>query len=134
MSEAFINAYFFRVDAATPYKGYMGEIENTFKAMKNCIGGRITTYDFTDEIVVVAEEDAVILGRPLNRALFDSNGERITVFAGNLMFVRHEEDRFTSLQAEDVVLIEERFKPIERIFGGEVYLKPADELLEWGYE
>ena len=134
MNEAFINAYFIRVDAETPYKGYMGQIENSFTALKSCIGGRITTYDFTEDIVMVAEEDAVILGRRLNRALFDSNGERIAVFAGNLLFVRHEEDRFTSLQDGDVALIEEHFKPIERIFGGEVYLKPADELPEWGYE
>lgn len=131
MNEACINAYFTRVDAATPYKGYIGEIENTFEALKSYICGRITTYDFTDDIVVVAEEDAVILGRRLNRVLFDSNSKRITLFAGNLLFVRHEGDQFTSLQAEDVALIEERFKPIERIFGGEVYLKPADELPEW---
>ena len=130
MNEAFINAYFFRVDAATPYKGYMGQIENSFTALKSYIGGRITSYDFTNEIVVVAEEDAAILGRRLNRALFGSDGGRIAVFAGNLLFVRHEEDRFTSLQDGDVVLIEERFKPIERIFGDKVFLKSVDELPE----
>lgn len=134
MKKTVLNAYFYRVTEKTTYHGYMSEIEDSFEALKNYIGGRITTYDFTDEIVLVAEEDAVVLGRPLNRVLYNNDGERLAVFAGNLLFVRHEGDKFISLHARDIELIEERFKPIERIFGGKVYLKPVNDLSEWGYE
>lgn len=134
MKRTTLNAYFYRVAEKTIYRGYVGAIEDSFEALMNYIGGRITTYDFTDEIVLVAEGDAVVLGRPLNRALYNSVGERIAVFAGNLLFVRHKGDKFTNLQAGDEELIEEHFKPIERIFGGKVYLKPENELQEWRCE
>ena len=71
------------------------------------------------------------MGKTLKRAVFDERGDFITVLAGNLMMVRHEGDSFTSIQEEDVVVIEKLLKPIERIFDGKIFLKDVQELKIW---
>lgn len=91
------------------------------------MGGRITTYPLTDEIVIISCGNAVAKCMKLNRALYDLQGNFITAFLGNIMVVRHEED----IRYEDKEIIEKCLKPIERIFAGQVFLADEVSLLKW---
>ncbi len=82
-------------------------------------------------VKIICGEDAVVLGKPLNRAWYDDNGKLVTVFAGTLMFVRREGRQLVNMRKEDVELIERSMKPIERIACGRVFTKPEDSLPEW---
>ena len=93
-----ITAYFLRVgEDGTQYRGYLDEIENALEPMQNYTGGMIETVSVDENISIICGEEAVILGKPLNRALYNNKKELITVLAGNLMAVRHKGDEFVSI-------------------------------------
>ena len=132
LNDNFILAYILRVsDQGVQYQGYFEQVENTLKAEQQLVGGRITTYPLTDEIVIISCGDAVAKCMKLNRALYDLQGNFITAFLGNIMVVRHEGDCFTSIRYEDKEIIEKCLKPIERIFAGQVFLADETSLLKW---
>lgn len=126
-----IKAYHLRACDGNVYGGYIAEISNTLKAEQDYVGGGIETFTLNDELVLIGARDAVILGKTLNRALYDESGKLITVFAGNLMVVRYKGDEFTSVLDEDVELIEHLLKLIDHIACGTVFLKASEELSEW---
>lgn len=126
-----MRAYFLRASNHVVYKGYLSELPNSLKAEQQYVGGGIETFMLNDDLVLVGARDAVIFGKTLNRALYDKKGKFITVFAGNLLVVRYKGDTFDSIQEEDVKLIERMLKPIDHIACGTVFLKAAEELLEW---
>ena len=127
-----IKAYLLRADSSGQlYCGYIADVENSLAFEQKYVGDRIDVYPLTDDIDVIGGKEAVVMGKTLNRAVFDERGDFITVLAGNLMMVRHEGDSFTSIQEEDVVVIEKLLKPIERIFDGKIFLKDVQELKIW---
>lgn len=94
-------------------------------------GDETEVYFLNDEIAVIAAEDAVVMGRPLNRALYDENGRFKTVLAGNLMAVRCGRNSFASIRSEDILVLEKRLKPVERIFDGKIFLRATEKLKIW---
>lgn len=131
MSEK-IKAYLLRVDSSGQlYRGYIAEVENSLAFEQRYVGDRIDVYTLTNDIDVIGGDEAVVMGRTLNRAVYDKRGNFITVLAGTLMAVRHEGDYFTSIHEEDVVVIEKMLKPIERIYCGKIFLKELQELKIW---
>lgn len=127
-----MKAYLMRASSdGVVYKGYVGELENSLKAEQNYVGDGIETFALNDDLVLIGARDAVIWGKTLNRALYDERGKFRTVFAGNLMVVRHKSDTFASIREEDAAVIEKLLKPIECISCGIVFLKEAEELPEW---
>ena len=106
------------------YKGYPSVIGSG--VLEGCY-----IYPLGNGVGIACCEDAVILGRTLNRAVYDGSGKFKTVLAGNLAAVRYDGECFGSIQKEDIKIIEELMKPIERIAYGKVFLKEADGLPEW---
>lgn len=126
-----IEAYLMRVCEGVVYRGYLAKIPNSLKAEQDYVGGAIETFTLNDDFALICDGEGVIMGKPLNRALYDARGKFRTVFAGNLMVVRHKSDTFASIHEEDVAVIEKLLRPIERISCGTVFLKVAEELPEW---
>lgn len=113
------------------YQGYVAEIENVNKYVREFIGGDIETVNLTNEIVIICKEDAVVLGSPLNRAMYRA-GNLITIFSGNIMAVRQTSAGYTDLCDADIEVVESCMKPIARIYDGRVFTKSASELYRWG--
>uniref|UniRef100_UPI004028D5C8 hypothetical protein n=1 Tax=Lachnospira sp. TaxID=2049031 RepID=UPI004028D5C8 len=54
-------------------------------------------FALTKNIDILYEEDAVIMGRSLNRAVYDENGSLRAILAGNLMVVRRNGKNYESI-------------------------------------
>lgn len=126
-----IEAYCMCVDADTVYQGVILAMNNSLREEQKFVGGYIDVFSLTEDIVIICGDEAVIQGKPLNRAVYDEDGNFITVLAGNLMAVRTEGEEFVSILESDVEVIEKLLKPIEKISCGKIYLKSADSLPVW---
>lgn len=82
----------------------------------------------TDELVLICNREGAVMGLPLNRALYDSEGNLITVTGGNLFIIRKNSGRVGNITLEDADLIESRFRAVLRILHGRVFTKAFSEL------
>lgn len=124
--------YLLRIDKERrQYRGYLENVRDLAAAKQRLVADDTEEISLTEEIKIICGEDAVVLGKPLNRAWYDDNGKMVTVFAGTLMFVRREGRQLVNMRKKDVELIERSMKPIERIACGRVFTKPEDSLPEW---
>lgn len=131
-NDKYILAYLLKVsNQGEQYQGYFEEVENSLKAEQKFVDGLIAVIHLTDEIDIIYGDESLIQGKPLNRALYDLQGNFITAFLGNIMVVRHEGDSFVSIRYEDKEIIEKCLKPIERIFAGQVFLVDETSLSKW---
>lgn len=135
-----IKAYFMRVDkeSGKPFKGYMGEIEDTLEAEQLYVGfGRkkyIDVLAITDEIDIVFSDEGKLLKYPLNRAVV-REGRVSDIIAGNILCVRHDnEGAFTSILESDIEVIEKILQPILFVAGNVVSTINSDFLPEWSEE
>ena len=98
-----------------------------------------------DSLLLIAEKDAVVQGRTLNRAFYRltvhnkiSNNDLESlkperIFAGNLVVLKIEStsdgsNELVDIIDEDIEFIESVLRPIERIYAGVVYLKKEKDL------
>lgn len=127
-----INTYLMRVnEEGRKYQGYMFEVENIEGYAKQFVGGDMETVALSHGVVIISRQDAVILGSPLNRAMYNESGELVTVFSGNIMAVRQADGGFASIRSSDIGLLERSLKPIARIYDGTVFTEPASALPRW---
>ena len=102
--------YILRADSAgNVYRGYECDAQDYSDMIKI---PDIQKFALTKNIDILYEEDAVIMGKTLNRAVCGEDGKVQKIFAGNIAAVKHEKD-----------IIKESLRPIERIYGGEVFFK-----------
>lgn len=97
-----------------PYeKPYVKEIDNTLESLQREVGGCIQAiYPFSDaDVAIVADDEAKLKGKSLNRALRDEDGEVYDIIAGTFLIVGLAEDDFGSLNDEHV----KRFSKLFRI-------------------
>lgn len=113
MKEDVLNAYFLRVDLKTPYKGYLGTIENTLEALQGYVDGDIETVKLAPDIVAILNEDGKFFELPLNRALIDNEGRVLDILAGNVLVVRVQGEEFVSIQESDIPTIEKYLRPVK---------------------
>lgn len=128
-----MKVYMMRVDSetGTVYKGYIGEIENSLKAKQKYVGGLIQVFPLNDDIDIICNDEGKLEHLPLNRA-FVEDGKVLDVFVGNILAVRHTPDGdFTSIQEEDIPVIEKFLLPIRDIQGNVVILRSADALEQY---
>lgn len=126
-----IKAYFLRASDHVIYRGYLSEIRGSPKLKQGWKSGEAEVVILNEEFVLIRDRDAVVLGKTLNRAFYDEAGKLITVFAGDLLVLRHTGDTFKSVLKEDIGRIERMLKPVDHIACGKVYLKAAETLPEW---
>lgn len=128
-----ITAYLIRVNEklGTIYKGYLCDVGNSVEFRKKYIEDTIEIHNLCNNINIICEDEAVIMGRTLNRAFYDEDGKLKNVFAGNLMVVRYDENGFSSIYKEDIENIEKMLQPIDHIACGKVFLKSSKQLKVW---
>ena len=81
------------------------------KDLQEAVGGSIgASYPFADDpVAIVYNDDAKLMGLPLNRALWDENGLMYDVVAGTFLVVGLGEEDFVSLSPELAQKYEEEF-------------------------
>ena len=93
------------------------EIDPDLKALQQAVGGSIgASYPFADDpVAIVYNDDAKLMGLPLNRALWDENGLMYDVVAGTFLVVGLGEEDFASLSPELAQKYEEHFHQPEAL-------------------
>ena len=81
------------------------------KDLQEAVGGSIgASYPFADDpVAIVYNDDAKLIGLPLNRSLRDENGEMYDAVAGTFLVVGLGEEDFVSLSPELAQKYEEEF-------------------------
>ena len=81
------------------------------KDLQEAVGGSIgASYPFADDpVAIVYNDDAKLIGLPLNRSLRDENGEMYDAVAGTFLVVGLGEEDFVSLSPELTQKYEEEF-------------------------
>ena len=93
------------------------EIENTLKTMQTIVEGHIEAlYPFEDEIALVCNEEGKLLGLPLNRALYDTEGNMYEIIAGTFIVCGLGEENFDSLSPDLIEKFGKRFLNPEYFF------------------
>lgn len=92
------------------------EIDTSLEALQKLVGGYIEPiYPFDDEVALICNEEGKINGLPLNRGLYDEDGEIYEIIAGNFFIIGAPEDAedFTSLSQEQIEKFTKLFDTIE---------------------
>ena len=86
------------------------KLETGLEALQNTVGGNIeVVYPFEDQVGLIVNEEGKINGLPLNRPLYDSEGELYDILAGNILVVGLTKDNFGSLTPTQMKHYEELF-------------------------
>lgn len=110
------------------------EIDGSLKAMQGIVGGMIeAVYPFAEEIALVCNEEAKLLGLPLNRALRnEETGAVYEIIAGTFFLcgAPSDSDSFVSLTEEQLRAYAARFR-FPEIFlrlNGQIIAVPMKEV------
>ena len=78
--------------------------------MQKAVGGDIeAVYPFNEPVALVMHDEGKIMGKDLNRALRDGDGEIYDIIAGDFLVVGLGEEDFSSLSPELMKQFEEHF-------------------------
>ena len=94
------------------------EIRHTLGEMQRLVGGTISSFmPFNDGSVIILNDNGKIDGLPLNRAVYDKNGEIADIIAGDffICYAAPDSCEFSSLPDELIRKYSELFK-IPQIF------------------
>ena len=96
---------------------YVKEIDGNLESMQQIVGGLIQAiYPFDHpEIALICNEEGKLNRLPLNRALFDNNGEIIDIIAGTffLCTAPSDSENFEGLTDEQIDKYKKRFEALE---------------------
>ena len=81
--------------------GQAAEIPSTLESLQSQVGGLIQALYLTDA-AIICNDEGKLLGLPLNRPLFDEDGNIYDVIAGTFLVVGLTEDDFGSLTDEQI--------------------------------
>ena len=91
----------------------ISEIEHGLKPMQEIVGGHIqAVYPFEEPVALICNEEAKLLGLPLNRALRTKPGDIYDIIAGTFLLcgAPPDSDHFTDLTQEQVETLLLRFR------------------------
>ena len=81
----------------------VADIQSDLESLQEIVAGDIqVVYPFDDTVGIICNEEAKILGLPLNRALRDENGEIYDILSGTFIVAGLTEDDFGDLTDEQV--------------------------------
>ena len=96
---------------------YVKEITDGLDGMQETVGGLIQTiYPFDHpEIALICNEEGKLHHLPLNRALFDEDGNIVDIIAGTffLCSAPSDSENFESLNDEQIEKYKKRFEALE---------------------
>ena len=94
-------------------------IEDSLEAMQEAVGGLIEEYmPFMDPVAIVCNEEGKMKGLPLNRGIYDDNGNLTEIIAGDFFvcYAPIESEKFLSLPENLRKKYEKRFENPEQFF------------------
>lgn len=100
---------------------YEKEIAPSLAEMQAVVGGTIQAiYPFKEPIALICNDEAKLLGLPLNRALYDGNGRIYDVIAGTFFLCEAPVDSssFASLNDMEIQQLKHRFRRLELFVRG----------------
>ena len=111
---------------------YSKEIKGTLEEMQEIVGGYIQAiYPFPDPGALVCNEEGKLAGLPLNRALWDENGQIYEIIAGTFFIcgAPSDGDSFTGLLPERVEIYKQWFCQPRTFLkvNGKIIALPAEE-------
>ena len=117
LSEA-VRAGHLRVLVVEPERTpYVKEIPHTLEALQQEVGGLIEViYPYADLVGLVCNEEGKLLGLPLNRALFDENGEMYDIICGTFLVTGLGAEDLASLPPDLLEKYYRHFQAIEYFF------------------
>ena len=96
---------------------YEKEIVPSLAEMQAVVGGTIQAiYPFEEPVALICNDEAKLLGMPLNRALYDGSGRIYDVVAGTFFLCNAPLDssEFTSLDDDQIQRFKHLFRYTER--------------------
>lgn len=100
---------------------YVKEIDGKLESMQKVVGGLIQTiYPFDHpEIALICNDDGKLLKMPLNRALFDKDGNILDIIAGTFFLCSApiNSENFETLSEEQIATYKKRFEALEIYIG-----------------
>ena len=100
------------------------EIDGSLESMQAVVGGLITAvYPYEEMVAVVANDEGLLMGMPLNRKLDD-----YTIIAGTFFLCGLSKDSFADLSPE----LMEQFK--RRLYNPHYFIKIGNEIIALPYE
>ena len=95
-------------------KPYIKEIDGSLESMQKIVGGLIQAiYPYEDKAVaLICNEEAKLIGLPLNRALYDDKGQIYDIIAGTFFLCQAPADseNFESLTNEQIKRYKEKYR------------------------
>lgn len=95
-------------------KPYIKEIDGSLESMQKIVGGLIQAiYPYEDkDVALVCNEEAKLIGLPLNRALYDDTGQIYDIIAGTFFLcqVPSDSENFESLTDEQIKRYKEKYR------------------------
>ena len=89
---------------------YAAEIESGLKSLQAAVGGDIqAVYPYEDPVALICNDEGKLLGLPINRPLYDEDGEMYDILVGTFLVVGLTEDDFGSLPEEMIEKYTEAF-------------------------
>ena len=80
---------------------YIVEINDSLDSMQKIVGGHLEViYPYQDRVAIVCNEEGKLNGLPLNRAIYDFEGNRIDVIAGTFFMTGLGEEDFIDFPTE----------------------------------
>ena len=114
---------------------YEKEIASSLAQMQAIVGGTIQAiHPFAEPVALICNDEAKLLGIPLNRALYDGEGRIYDVIAGTFFLcgVSPDSSEFTSLEDAQIQRFKRRFRCPELFaqFDGNIVAIPVIEAEE----
>lgn len=85
----------------------------------------------TDKLSIISNKEGAVMGLPLNRALYDADGNLITIIGGNIFIQKRSQDGLCNISPDDIGFIEDRLRAILAVSHGFVFTRNKEELLTW---
>lgn len=90
------------------------EIPAALSAYQQLVGGTIQALYFSpeDPVALICHDEGKLLGLPMNRPLFDEDGNLYDIIAGSFFIAGLSDDDFASLSPELIQKYSDRFKTV----------------------
>lgn len=96
---------------------YEADLDGSLKSMQEAVGGGIEgTYPYENPVVLVSNRDGKDMGLPLNRAIYNEDGEMIEIMAGPFFIAGLGEESFADLPGGFMEQYKEQFKYPEKFY------------------
>ena len=110
-------------------KPVVQDISSDLESMQKTVGGSIeAVYPFDEPVALICNEEGKLLNLPLNRALWDDEGNVYDIISGTffLCAAPPDSDRFAGLTDQQVKTYMERFAMPEMFLdmGGDLFVLP----------